>query len=70
MADFVTNVTDEGVLDADELTKFEEGVIFGYTPELVVDQIANVRSQAAAKTIQFAKYANLSLITSRITDGE
>jgi len=70
MADFVTTVTDEGELDADELTKFEEGVIFGYTPELVVDQVATVRSQAAAKTIQFAKYANLSLITSRITDGE
>lgn len=70
MADFTTVVTDAGVLDADEVTMFEQGVIFGVTPELVADQTATVRAQANAKTIQFAVYANLSLATTPLTDGE
>lgn len=70
MADFTTVVTDAGVIDADEVTVFEEGVIFGATPELVADQVATVRSAARAKTIQFAKYTNLAAATSALTDGE
>lgn len=70
MADFTTTITDAGVIDADEVTQFEQGIIFGVTPELVADQAATVRSVARAKIIQFAKYANLAAATTALTDGE
>lgn len=70
MADFTTVVTDAGVIDADEVTQFEQGIIYGVTPELVTDQVVSVRKFAVAKIIQFAKYANLSAATSALTDGE
>ncbi len=70
MADLYTTVTDAGVLDADEVTQFEQGVIFGVSPELVADQAATIKREAQAKTIQFATYSNLSLATSALTDGE
>lgn len=70
MADFTTTITDAGVIDADELTAFQQGIIFGVTPELVADQVATVRAEAMAKVIQFAKYANLSAATTALNDGE
>lgn len=70
MADFTTTITDAGVLDADEVTLFETGVIYGVTPELIADQVVTVRSQANAKILQFAKYANLAAATTALTDGE
>lgn len=70
MADFTTTITDLAVIDADEVTQFESGIVYGYTPELVMDQIATIRREANAKTVQFAVYANLSAISSAITDGE
>ena len=69
MADFTTVITDAGVIDADEVTQFEEGVIYGSTPELVVDQVATIQRQANAKIIQFAKYANLAAATTALSDG-
>src|SRR3990167_11348786 len=70
MADFTTTITDAGVIDADEVTAFQQGIIFGVTPELVADQVATVRAEAMAKVIQFAKYANLTAATTALTDGE
>lgn len=70
MADFTTTVTDAGVLDADEVTIFEQAVIFSATPELVVDGLVSVSDSGAAKTFQFAKYSNLTARTTALTDGE
>src|SRR3990167_1527398 len=70
MADFTTTITDAGVIDADEVTQFEQGIIYGVTPELVIDQVVSVRKFAVAKIIQFAKYANLAAATSALADGE
>jgi N4-gp56 family major capsid protein len=70
MADYVSTPTDKAVIDADEVTQFEQGIIFGVTPELIVDQAATIKTVANAKTIQFAIYANLTAISSVITDGE
>ena len=70
MADFTTTITDAGVIDADELTAFEQGIIYGVSPELVADQVATIRVERMAKIIQFAKYANLSAATTALNDGE
>ena len=70
MADFTTVITDAGVIDADEVTQFEQGIIYGVTPELVADQMVSVRKFGVAKIIQFAKYANLASATTALTDGE
>jgi len=70
MADMYTSITDAAVLDADEVTQFESGILYGVAPELVMDQVATIQVSGAAKIFQFAKYANLSKITSGITDGE
>jgi N4-gp56 family major capsid protein len=71
MGDIVTNVTDKGVIDGHEVTIFEQGAILGYTPELVVDQVATVRRFGVnAKVVQFPTYTTLTLISAAITDGE
>lgn len=69
MADMYTAITDNGVIDADEVTKFNEILILAATPELVADQAATVRDSGPNKIFQFAKYANLSAISSVISDG-
>lgn len=70
MADFTTVVTDAGVLDADEVTLFQEAVIYAATPELVADQCVSVISSGNAKVHQFAVYSNLTALTTALTDGE
>jgi N4-gp56 family major capsid protein len=50
------------------ITRWDEGVMLGYTPELIVNQVATVNQQANAKTIQFTKYSNLTLISSALTE--
>lgn len=70
MADFTTVITDAGVLDADEITQFESGIIFGVSPELVIDQAVTQRGTLNGKTVQWASYANLALATTPLTDGE
>lgn len=68
MADFATTVTDAGVLDADEVTIFNNQVILAAFPELVADQAVSVSDSGPAKTFQFAKYATLS-VASALSDG-
>jgi N4-gp56 family major capsid protein len=69
MADFTTTITDAGVLDVDEVTIFEEAVIFAATPELVIDQAVTVVDQGQGKMFQFAVYDNLTAYTTALSDG-
>lgn len=69
MTDFVTNITKASIIDADELTKFNAMVVYAATPELVADQLVSVSDSGPVKIFQFAKYANLSAISSALTDG-
>jgi len=50
------------------ITRWDEGVMLGYTPELIVNQVATINTQANAKTVQFTKYSNLTLISSALTE--
>jgi N4-gp56 family major capsid protein len=70
MGDIYTTITDAAVLDADEVTKFNNVVFLAAQPQLVAEQAVTVFESGPAKIFQFAKYASLSKITSGITDGE
>lgn len=65
---FTTVMTLTTDVDDSVITLWDEGIILGYTPELVVDQLATVKRQIGAKTIQFTKYNNLTLATSALTE--
>ena len=58
------------VADVDDsvITEWDKGVLLGYTPELVCEQVATIRVSMNAKTHQFTKYSNLTLISSALTE--
>jgi len=45
-------------------------IIYAATPELVADQVANVREEIFAKAIVFPLYSNLTKITSALTEAD
>lgn len=66
---FTTVMTLVADVDDSVITLWDQGVILAYTPELVCDQLANIRVQLNAKTIQFTKYSNLT-VASALTEDE
>jgi N4-gp56 family major capsid protein len=58
------------VADVDDsvVTEWDKAVLLGYTPELVCEQVASVKVDMNAKTHQFTKFSNLSLISSALSE--
>jgi hypothetical protein len=67
MAWTTTTLTVSDVADS-VITRWDEGVMLGYTPELIVNQVATINVQANAKVVQFTKYSNLTQISSALTE--
>ena len=70
MADFTLNMTKTTDLDDGLITLFNEGIILSAQEQLIVDQFANIKEQAQAKTFSFTKYSNLSLSTTPLVESE
>jgi N4-gp56 family major capsid protein len=54
--------------DHSVVTRWDEDVLLGYTPELVVQQAATISVNPNAKVHQFTKFTNLTLISSALTE--
>ncbi len=69
MAAFTTTMTLLTDLSDSVITLWDAAVILTATPELVVDQLATIKKEINAKTIQFTIYSNLAVPTA-LVDGE
>ena len=65
---FTTTMTTTSDVDASVVLEYEQGVLLGYTPELVVTQAATISRSLNSKTITFTKFDNLALATSALTE--
>lgn len=67
---FTSTMTLAADVDDSLVTLWDEGIILGYTPELITDQVVTVKRQIGAKLIQFTKYSNLALATSALDQDD
>jgi N4-gp56 family major capsid protein len=70
MAAYDSNATTTGELTTSLMLLYNRAAIFAATPELVADQVANVREDINATSVQFTTYSNLSAITAALTETE
>lgn len=54
--------------DDSVITRWDEDVLLGYTPELVCQQAATISVSPNAKVHQFTKFTNMTLISSALTE--
>lgn len=58
---FTTTMTLAANVDDSIVTLWDNGVILTYTPELVADQLATIKTTIGAKQIDFTIYSNLAI---------
>jgi len=69
MADFTVGMTKAATVDDSQVLAYAQAILLVATPELIVDQAANVKEEINAKSITFSKYSNMALATTPLTDG-
>jgi N4-gp56 family major capsid protein len=67
---FTTVLTTISDVDDSIITLFDQGVILSYTPELVADQLANVRRSINGAAEKFTLYSNLAIPSALTEDTD
>lgn len=69
MADFTSDMTKAATMDNSQVLLYWQGVLFAAQPYLVATQVATVKEDINAKSIQFSKIGDLTVSTTALTDG-
>lgn len=65
---FTSNGSGTVAMDDSVVNLYSEAIVFAASPELVADQIANVKEEVNGKSMTFTKYSNLALATTALTE--
>lgn len=65
---FTANGTGTSAVDDSVVQLYSEAIIYAATPELIADQVANVKEDINGKSVTFTKFSNIALATTPLVE--